>query len=71
MFSCILSVFLCADGIEGEKEMRFIYSVIAALLILIAGMIFRGGISFGGEEVLAMAILVWAAVREVRDVSSK
>lgn len=51
--------------------MRFIYSVIAALLILIAGMIFRGGITFGGEEALAMAILVWAAVKEVRDVSSK
>lgn len=39
--------------------------VIAGLLIMTAGMLFRGGISFGGEDALACALIIYGAVTEV------
>lgn len=48
---------------------RFLICVITALLIMTAGMLIRGGILFGGEDMLALAILVWGAAKEVRHVN--
>ena len=54
---------------KGARDMtKFMFYVLAAVLIIAVGDLARGQILFGGEDMLALAVLTAGAVQEVRHV---
>lgn len=54
-----------------EKMRKFLIKTIIALVLITAGTLIRGEIVLGGEDCLAMALLIWGLVEEVQHVNSR
>lgn len=50
---------------------KFLIKTIIALVLITAGTLIRGEIVLGGEDCLAMALLIWGLVEEVQHVNSR
>lgn len=71
---CLLKTYTQTAALVcvGKGKMRkFLIKTIIALVLITAGTLIRGEIVLGGEDCLAMALLIWGLVEEVQHVNSR